>query len=67
MCVSFTPLSHSSLSGLGGEIYARNVNLTKLISQIGCLSFHLTAQRKSAIVQTPSAQIPKGFTSAWNK
>ena len=37
------------------------ITLTKLFLQNGCLSYNLTSWRKSALIQTPSAQIPKAF------
>ena len=50
---SFYVLYYFPPEGVGRELKALNLELTKLILQIGCPSYHLSLWRKSALLQKP--------------
>ena len=58
---SFYILYYSPLEGVGYKLHAQRAKMTKLILQIPCPFYHLTSWRKSALIQKPSAQIPKAL------
>ena len=54
-------LYYSPIAGVGCGLKALLSKLTKLILQIGCLSYHITSWRKSVLIQILSVQIPEAF------